>query len=72
LTKLPRVTPAQLIRALEKNGFLLTRQSGSHIIFKDAQGKRVTVPSHSGKTLHPRLIKAILVDADLSPEDLRE
>jgi predicted RNA binding protein YcfA (HicA-like mRNA interferase family) len=38
------VTAAQIVRVLEKQGFWLTRQSGSHRIYKNEVGKRVTVP----------------------------
>ncbi len=33
--KLPRVTAADVIRVLEKSGFLFARQSGSHKIYKN-------------------------------------
>jgi predicted RNA binding protein YcfA (HicA-like mRNA interferase family) len=39
---------------------------------KNAEGKRTTVPSHAGKTLHPRLMGAILKDAGLTPEQFQE
>lgn len=67
--KLPRVSAADAIRALERAGFVLVRQSGSHKIYKNAAGKRTTVPFHSGKELHPRILKSILRDADMSVED---
>lgn len=69
---LPRVTAAEIIRALERGGFSLARQSGSHKIFKDTQGRRVTVPYHSGKTLHPKLLKSIMRDANLTVDGLRK
>jgi len=69
--RLPRVTAAQAIRVLEKLNFRLVRQSGSHKIFKNASGKRVTVPHHSGKILHPKVLKSILRDAGLSVEEFR-
>ena len=67
--RLPRVTAAEAIRVLEKVGFSLARQSGSHKIYKNATGKRVTVPYHSGKVLHPKILKNILRDADLGLEE---
>jgi predicted RNA binding protein YcfA (HicA-like mRNA interferase family) len=70
--RLPRVTGAEAIRVLEKAGFLLVRQSGSHKIFKNAEGRRVTVPFHSGKTLHPKVLKNILKDADLTLDEFKE
>jgi predicted RNA binding protein YcfA (HicA-like mRNA interferase family) len=41
--ELPRVTAKEIIAALEKVGFLLSRQSGSHKIYKNSKGKRVTI-----------------------------
>jgi predicted RNA binding protein YcfA (HicA-like mRNA interferase family) len=71
-TRLPRVTAAEAIRAIERAGFFFVRQSGSHKIFKNPLGRRVTVPSHSGATLHPKLLRSILRDAELSPEAFRD
>ncbi len=68
-SQLPRVTAAQAIRVLEKLGFELARQSGSHKIYKNAAGKRATVPFHAGKILHPKVLKSILADAGLTTED---
>jgi len=70
--RLPRVTAAQIVRVLEKRGFWLARQSGSHRIYKNEAGKRVTVPYHSGKILHPKVFKSILRDADLTVEQFQK
>ncbi len=72
MPKLPRLTAREIAAALEKTGFALTRQSGSHQIYKNAAGKRVTVPFHALRTLHPKVLKSILRDAELSPEDLEK
>jgi predicted RNA binding protein YcfA (HicA-like mRNA interferase family) len=72
MARLPRLTSRQIIVVLEKLGFSLARQSGSHMIFKSAEGKRVTVPSHAAKILHPKVLKSILRDADLSVAKLEE
>ena len=70
--KLPRVSASETIRALEKAGYFLVRQSGSHRIYKNAEGKRATVPFHSGKELHPKILKSILRDADITVEEFLE
>jgi predicted RNA binding protein YcfA (HicA-like mRNA interferase family) len=72
MPKLPRLTARQIVAALEKVGFSLSRQSGSHMIYKNTAGKRVTVPFHAAKILHPKVLKSILRDADLSVEKLLE
>ncbi len=72
MPKLPRLTARQIITVLEKTGFTLSRQSGSHRIYRNAAGKRATVPFHGAKVLHPKVLKNILRDADLTPEKLEE
>lgn len=69
--RLPRVTADEVIRVLEKIGFALARQSGSHKIYRSSAGKRVTVPYHKGKVLHLKVLANILTDANLSQEDLK-
>lgn len=70
--RLPRVTAAQAIRVLEKCGFRLVRQSGSHRVYKNEAGQRVTVPFHSGKILHPKLLRSILRDTELTIDEFKE
>jgi len=70
--KTSRVTAAQRIAALERAGFSLSRQSGSHKIYKNAAGKRVTIPYHSAKILHPKVFKSILNDADLDLDQFKQ
>ena len=55
MPKLPRLNARQIIAALEKAGFSLARQSGSHMIYKNPADKRVTVPFHGATILHPKL-----------------
>ncbi|MCL1474379.1 type II toxin-antitoxin system HicA family toxin [Argonema antarcticum A004/B2] len=38
-------------------------------MYKNAEGRRVTVPFHSGKILHPKILKSILNDAGLTVEE---
>ena len=72
MSRLPRVTAREIRGVLERIGFSLTRQSGSHQIFKNVAGKRATVPYHASRILHPKVLKSILQDADLSVEDLEK
>jgi len=63
------VTARQVIGVLEKINFRWARQKGSHAIYKNAEGKRATVPVHSGKTLHPKVLQNILRDAGLNVDE---
>ena len=69
---LPKITAKEIIIILEKLGFYLARQSGSHKIYKNTEGKRATVPFHAGKILHPKVLKSIMKDANISEEQLEE
>ena len=69
--RLPRITAAEAIRALEKAGFFLVRQSGSHKVYKNQEGRRATVSYHPGKVLHPKVLRNILRDADLTTEEFK-
>jgi len=42
------------------------------MIYKNAAGKRATVPFHAAKVLHPKVLKSILRDAELTVEKLEE
>ncbi len=68
--RLPRVTAKQLIKVLRQRGFLLIRSSGSHHIFRNAEGIRITVPVHSGKVIHPKILTRILKDIGMTRDDL--
>jgi len=68
MPRIPRVTADDVIRVLERIGFYLARQSGSHKIYKNPEGKRVTVPYHAEKIIHPKVLKSILRDAGLPTE----
>ena len=71
--KLPRITGKQLIRALERAGYLQQRQRGSHVYLKrESDGRRVVVPVHSGREIPLGTLHAILRDADITPEQLIE
>jgi predicted RNA binding protein YcfA (HicA-like mRNA interferase family) len=67
LPKLPRLTPQEAEALLFKAGFQLLRSRGSHRIYlKD--GKRIIIPFHAGKILHPKLAKRIVEGIEKTAE----
>ena len=67
--KLPRVTGREVVRALERAGFVFNRQRGIHIILIHPQTRqRVSVPVHAGRIVKLGTLKGILEDAGL-PQD---
>jgi len=59
LPKQPRLAPQEAEALLFKAGFELIRSRGSHRIYLK-EGKRIIIPFHSGKVLHPKIVKRIL------------
>lgn len=66
MPKLPRLTAKEAEQLLLDAGFLLIRSKGSHRIYSLAE-TRVVVPFHSGKTLHPKIVKQVF--AAIQPEE---
>jgi len=63
-------TPKQLIRLLEKRGFVLKRIKGSHHYFFHPESGRITsVPMHN-RDLSIGTFQAILKQAGLDKDDL--
>jgi predicted RNA binding protein YcfA (HicA-like mRNA interferase family) len=63
------LTAREVIRALERAGFQVQRQTGSHARLKHTDGRVVTVPIHAGQDIGRGLLRKILRDADLSREE---
>ena len=70
MPKLPRVSGARAIRALERIGFVQVRQKGSHVVLKRSTGVGTTgcvVPMHS--ELATGTLRAILKLAEVTLEE---
>lgn len=59
MPKQPRLTATEAEALVLKAGFKLLRTQGSHRIYGKDQ-RRVVIPFHSGKVLHPKIVKQIL------------
>lgn len=59
MPKLPRLTAQEAENLLLDAGFLLIRSKGSHRIYLKAN-VRVVIPFHSGKILHPKIVKQVI------------
>lgn len=67
MPKLPVVKPKEVIKVLQKAGFVKRRSSGSHQLFSNDAGLRVTVAYHN-KDIKPGTLSSILDQAQLSIE----
>lgn len=69
MPKLPIISGKELIKSLEKIGFEIKRQRGSHIIMKHHDGRVVTIPLQR-KIKKGTLKKGILNPLGVSVEEL--
>lgn len=69
MPKLSPVNGNKLIKTLGKIGFIQTRQEGSHVRIIHSDGRRTTVPVHSGQNVQPGLLRKILRDCKITPEE---
>lgn len=68
MSRLPQVSGPEVIRALEKIGFSVRRQHGSHIIMRrDAPFAQTVVPNH--RQIDRGTLRAILRQTDLSVDE---
>jgi predicted RNA binding protein YcfA (HicA-like mRNA interferase family) len=64
MPKLPHVSGATIVKALEQLGFVKIRQSGSHVIMRRGS-KGCVVPMHS--EVKVGTLAGVLRQADISP-----
>jgi predicted RNA binding protein YcfA (HicA-like mRNA interferase family) len=64
------LTARKLINILQANGFVQTRQKGSHLIFRnDSSGIMVPVPLHGmSKPIHIGTFRAIVRQSKIPPK----
>jgi predicted RNA binding protein YcfA (HicA-like mRNA interferase family) len=68
MSKLPQVSGRECVRALEKVGFYVMRQRGSHIIMvRDEPDAQVVVPNH--RQIAKGTLRTIIRDADLTVDE---
>ncbi|HII17056.1 TPA: type II toxin-antitoxin system HicA family toxin [Candidatus Woesearchaeota archaeon] len=70
--KLPLLSSAELCRFLEKEGFSLVRQRGSHRFYRHPDGRTTVVPMHANKDIKRTLLHGILKEIKMSREDFFE
>jgi predicted RNA binding protein YcfA (HicA-like mRNA interferase family) len=59
-------------KLLLRLGFVRVRQKGSHVFYRHPDGRTTTVPDHPGRDLARPLIREILREIELSPEQFQQ
>ena len=79
MPKLPRISGGEVVRTLERMGFVKNRQTGSHVVLKkpilDSKGDRIgeavcVVPLH--RELKIGTLSGVLKQAKVTPEEFIE
>ena len=68
MSRLKVLTSIQMCQLVERMGFILVRQKGSHCFFRHSDGRTTVVPMHAGD-IDRALIRKILKDMELSIEE---
>ncbi len=72
MTRLPIVNFKTMEKVLLRLGFRVVRQKGSHVFYRHPDGRTTTVPNHPRRDLARPLIREILQEIELTPEQFRE
>ena len=70
MPKLPAVRPREVIRFLERKGFVLDHISGSHFIYYNPVSKRRAVVPQHNRDIPKDTLVSLLREAGFTREDL--
>ena len=70
MAKLPRLTGKEVAAIIARLGFLYSHTTGSHMVYYHPDGRRVTIPHHTGQEIGPGLLnKIIKKDLNMTREE---
>jgi len=69
MSKLPLITVKNFEKLLYELGFQFKRQKGSHVFYRHPDGRYTTLPHHGNQVLARPLIRQILREIEISPEE---
>ena len=71
MKRVPSLKAREVMRALERAGFLHVRSKGSHRVFqhRDDPGRRTIVADHGGRDVPRGTLRAIIEQAGLTVEE---
>ena len=72
MTHLPVANFPKMEKVLLQLGFVAVRQKGSHIFYRHPDGRTTTLPRHAGRDLARPLVREILREIKITPEEFLE
>jgi predicted RNA binding protein YcfA (HicA-like mRNA interferase family) len=68
--ELPSLRAKEVVRILEKSGYVEWRQKGSHLtLYRETDRRSVTIPIHFRKTVPKGTLHAIIKQAGLTTDE---
>lgn len=68
MIKIPILNFRKTEKTLLRLGFKPVRQKGSHVFYRHTDGRTTTLPNHPGRDISKPLLKEILREIKVSPE----
>ena len=72
MTRLALVNFKTMDKILRRFGFESVRQKGSHVFYRHTDGRTTTLPNHPGRDLSRPLIREILREIEISPDQFNQ
>jgi predicted RNA binding protein YcfA (HicA-like mRNA interferase family) len=72
MARLRSLRSAEVVSALAQAGFQQVRQKWSHVRLRHPDGRIVTVPLHGPHDIGRGLLRKILRDAEITPDEFLE
>lgn len=72
MVKMPRVSGKDMVRFLERHGFVLRRIVGSHHVMRKGDRPQTVVPVHRNDDLRTGTLRGILRDINMKPEEFEQ
>ncbi len=69
MSKLLLVNAKTLEKLILHLGFQIKRQKGSHVFYRHPDGRYTTIPHHGNKDLSRSLLRVILNQINITPEE---
>lgn len=69
MSRLPIIDAKTFEKLLLNIGFKIVRQKGSHVFYRHSDGRYTTLPHHKGRDLSRPLIRQILREINLKPDE---
>jgi len=72
MSKLPTINFKRMDKILRHLGFAAVRQKGSHVFYRHTDGRTTTLPNHGSRDLARPLMREILREISISPDEFLE